>query len=99
MPSFSPPTVQQSMPGDRFWSRYSVPVGQSVVKIDGTYALHPVPWIGDLVGLTEGTDYFLGGRTYVITDEIAAALDADGFTTTSDPGYGDGDFGDEEYGS
>lgn len=86
------------MPGDRFWSRYGVPVGQSVVKVDGTYTLTPMPWQGDIQDLTEGTDYFLGGRTYVITDEVAAALDADGFTTTSDPGYGDDDYGDEGFG-
>lgn len=87
------------MPGDRFSSRYGVPVGQSVVKVDGVFTLHPVPWLGDLVDLIEGTDYFLGGRTYVITDAIATALQAAGFTTLSDPGYGDGLFTDEGFGS
>ena len=86
------------MSGDRFWSRYGVPVGQSVVKVDGTYVLMPLPWQGDIQDLTEGVDYFLGGRTYVITDDTAAALNADGFTTTSDPGFGDGFFGDEGFG-
>ena len=79
MPTFTPPTVQQSM-NDRFWGRYSIPVGQSVVKVDGTYQLLPFPWKGELDGKAEGVDYFLGGRTYVISPETATALAADGFT-------------------
>lgn len=81
MPQFTPPTVLQAQPGDRLFSRYRVPVGQSVVKINGTYMTLPFPWLGELTG-AEGTDWFLGGRTYTITPEVAAALTADGFTTT-----------------
>ena len=97
MPTFTPPTVRQSM-GGSFWERYSIPVGQSVVKIDGTYTLLPFPWKGELDDGIEGIDWFLGGRTYVITDDVAAALEADGFTTTADAGYGIGDYGDQGFG-
>ena len=79
MPSFTPPTVLQSS-SDPFWGRYSIPVGQSVVRVIDTFTLMPYPWIGDLEGLTEGTDYFLGGRTYVVSTDIADDLTADGFT-------------------
>ena len=81
MPSFTPPTVKQGS-SDYFFGRYSIPVGQSVVKKNGHYATTPYPWIGDLAGLTEGTDYFLGGHEYVVSDTVAAALQADGYTTT-----------------
>lgn len=97
MPSFTPPTVQQSM-SDPFWGRYSVPVGQSVVLTDGTYQVTPFPWAGDLEDLTQGEDYFLGGRTYEITDAIADALEGDGFTTDRISGYGEGEYGEEGYG-
>ena len=80
MPTFSPPTTKQSVPGDRLFSRYGVQVGQSVVKKNGTYVLDPYPWLGDLTGLVDGTDYFLGGHTYVISQSVADALTTDGFT-------------------
>lgn len=91
MPQFTPPTVLQSS-SDPFWGRYSIPVGQSVVKVSGTYTLMPFPWIGDLEGLTDGTDYFLGGRTYDVTEAVATALEVDGFTVAA-PGFGSGAYG------
>lgn len=98
MPTFTPPTIQQSVGGDRLFSRYQIPVGQSVVLTDGTYTLTPFPWIGDIADLTEGTDYFLGGRTYVITDAVASALEGDGFETVADAGYGEAPYGDQGFG-
>lgn len=97
MPSFTPPTVLQSS-SDSFWGRYSIPVGQSVVKVNGHFTLMPYPWLGELVDLTEGTDYFLGGRTYVVTEDIAAALEGDGFDTDADFGYGEGPYGQQGFG-
>ena len=79
MPTFEPPTILQGS-SDHFFGRYKIPVGQSVVRINGTFTLHPYPWIGDLQGLNEGTDYFLGGHTYVISQSVADALTTDGFT-------------------
>ena len=99
MPAFTPPTVEQPVdPNHRLLCRYSIQVGQSVVKFDGVYTLTPYPWIGDLEGKTEGVDYFLGGRTYQVSDDIADALEADGFTTTIGLGYGEGQYGDGDYG-
>lgn len=97
MPTFTPPTVNEGS-SDPFFGRYSIPVGQSVVKKNGHYALEPYPWLGDLVGLTDGIDYFLGGRTYTIDAATASALNADGFTTVADAGYGDAPYGDQGYG-
>lgn len=79
MPLFRPPTVNQSS-SDSFWGRYSIPVGQSVVKRDGTYQLTPFPWLGEITDLKEGVDYFLGGHEYVVSTDIASDLTADGFT-------------------
>lgn len=79
VPTFTPPTVLQGS-HDPFFGRYSIPVGQSVVKIDGAYQTLPFPWLGELDG-EEGTDWFLGGRTYTITEAVETALIADGYTT------------------
>ena len=95
MPTFTPPTVLQGST-DPFFGRYSVPVGQSVVKIDGAYQTLPFPWIGELTG-AEGTDWFLGGRTYVVTDAVATALTSAGYTTQ--PGYGEAPYGGSGYGA
>lgn len=97
MPTFTPPTIKQSVSGDRLFSRFGTQVGQSVVKFGDTYRLTPFPWLGDITDLTEGTDYFLGGRTYVITNEIAAALEVDGFAPVA-LGYGEGAYGYGAYG-
>lgn len=96
MPSFTPPTVAQGS-DDHFWGRYSIQVGQSVVKMNGVFTLSPFPWAGDLEGLTEGEDYFLGGRTYAVTAEIAAELDMAGFGSEY-IGYGEGAFSGGPYG-
>ena len=99
MPAFTPPTVSQSLdPGDRLFCRYHLQVGQSVLLRDGTYETTVFPWIGELEGLTEGVEYFLGGRTYEITDATADALEADGYTTDRTAGYGEGGFGEGGFG-
>lgn len=98
MPTFTPPTVRQSMPGDRLFSRYGVEVGQSVLLRDGHYALTPFPWQGEIAGKTEGIDYFLGGHEYVVTDDVAEALSADGFDVTPSAGYGEAPYGSDGYG-
>lgn len=92
MPTFTPPTVLQGS-SDPFFGRYSIPVGQSVVKTAGRYTTTPYPWLGDLAPLKEGTDYFLGGRTYIVSDAVATALEVDGFTIDGLPGFGEGAFG------
>lgn len=78
MPTFTPPTVNLGS-NDPFFGRYSIPVGQSVVKKNGVYELTPYPTLVELDGLDEGTDWFGGGRTYVVSAEVADALTTDGF--------------------
>lgn len=95
MPTFTPPTVKQSVGGDRLFSRYGVEVGQSVVKRGGTYHITPYPWLGEIADLEEGVDYFLGGRMYVVSSEIIAALSADGISFQH---YGQGPYGSGPYG-
>lgn len=82
MPSFTPPTQQQGVrTGDPLFDRYTVPVGLSVVRVDGAFITQPFPWLGDIADLTEGVDWFQGGRTYIISDDTAAELTAAGYTT------------------
>lgn len=78
MPTFTPPTVPQGST-DPLFGRYSIPVGVSVVKRDGIFRRTPYPALAEIANLEEGVEWFQGGRTYVISDVIAAALAADGF--------------------
>lgn len=80
---FEPPTQRQAVRGDTLFSRVSVPVGLSVVRTDGQYRTTPLPWLGELVGLKDGTDYFLGGHRYEVTNEVAAELQAAGYDVQS----------------
>jgi hypothetical protein len=81
MPTFEPPTVEEGST-DPFFGRFPTTVGQTVIKVDGTYTTRPYPWLGELDGLVEGVDYFLGGHVYTVSQTIADALAADGYTTT-----------------
>lgn len=114
MPTFTPPTIEQSVSGDPLFSRYSIPVGISVTRRGGNYGSGaygsgiyggggaftrtPCPALREIAGLVEGVDWFQGGRTYVIDDDTAAALTADGFTVTADAGYGVAPYGSQGYG-
>lgn len=81
MPLFTPPTRNEGS-SDFFFGRYSIPVGQTVVRTGGTFSTTPYPWLGDIADLTEGVDYFLGGRSYVVSAEAAAELEGDGYQVT-----------------
>ena len=83
---------------DPFFGRYSIPVGVSVVKRGGVFERRPYPALAEVAGLTEGVDWFQGGRSYTIDDDTATALTADGFTVTDD-GFGGGGFGDDGFGA
>lgn len=97
MPTFTPPTVPQGS-SDPFFGRYSVPVGVSVVRSGGVFVRRPYPALAEIASLTEGVDWFQGGRTYVIDDSTATALTADGFTVTADAGYGEAPYGSQGFG-
>lgn len=79
MPLFTPPTRNEGS-SDFFFGRYSIPVGQTVVRTGGTFSTTPYPWLGDIADLTEGVDYFLGGRSYVVSDATADELIAAGYS-------------------
>ena len=96
MPTFTPPTVNEGS-GDHFFGRYSIPVGQSVVKTNGVFRTTPYPWLGDIAHLEEGREWFGGGRTYYVDDALAAELEAAGFDIDL-PGYGEGAYGFGYYG-
>lgn len=103
--TFTPPTQATSIGrGLSLWDRFTIEVGLSVVRVGGILILHPYPVSGDLAPLTEGTDYFLGGRTYTVSDTTAAELTAAGFrlgdtSPGSDPlGFGEGGFGEGGFG-
>lgn len=102
MPLFTPPTSFESS-SDHFFGRFKIEVGLSVVKVADHYVTMPYPWLGTLAPLTEGRDYFLGGRTYTVDSSVASALEADGYTTTpvegEEPsGFGAGGFGEGGFG-
>lgn len=82
--TFEPPTVNDRVIKDNgpLFERYAIPVGQSVVKVDGVYEVSPFPWIGELVDTVEGIDYFLGGHVYRVSGAVAEDLQAAGFTVT-----------------
>lgn len=81
MPTFTPPTTTESS-DDFFFGRFQMTVGQSVVWDGAHFSTRPYPWLGEIHDLTEGETWFQGGRTYTVTSTVAAALAADGYTTT-----------------
>lgn len=78
MPLFTPPTVKQGS-NDHFFGRYSIDVGQSVLLRDGVYVTTPYPALMEVAPLVEGESWFQGGRTYVVSASVAAALVASGY--------------------
>jgi hypothetical protein len=96
MTTFTPPITYESST-DRFFGRYKVPVGISVLWNGSTFISQPYPWLGDLTNLTEGVTWFQGGRTYTVSDATADALTAAGYNTTS-AGFGSGGYGEGPYG-
>lgn len=97
MPTFTPPTVPQGST-DPFFGRYSIPVGVSVVKRDGVFRRVPYPALMEIADLEEGVEWFQGGRTYIVSDEVAETLTASGFEVVADVGYGEPDYGSQGFG-
>lgn len=101
MPYFTPPTVTESAASDKFFGRFGLEVGQSVLLVNGTYVTRPYPWLGEIrpwdgTELIEGETWFQGGRTYEVSEAVALLLSGDGFTVGN--GYGQGQYGDGYYG-
>jgi hypothetical protein len=84
--SFTPPTRNESS-DDRFWGRFGMPTGISVVWNGTAFAQSPIPWLGEiaalevnpLTGISEGYRWFRGGCTYQVDDDTAALLTSAGF--------------------
>ena len=82
---FEPPTLKDQASDDPFWGRYQTQYALSVVW-DGTKFVDvSVPMTDDLALLEDGTTYFLGGHIYTVTDEVATALQASGYTVEENP--------------
>lgn len=79
MPSFTPPTEQQSPWDGPLLSRYTLPTGISVVWNGVTFVQRPYPWLGEIAELEEGVTFFLGGRTYEVSTFTGDALTDAGF--------------------
>lgn len=92
MPIFTPPIVLGNPPvgPEHRGIAYRLfrylgpqPVGRSVIKVNGVYTTVDQPDQLMLAGLRDGVDYFLGGHgPYVVTDAVATALIAAGYTVT-----------------
>jgi hypothetical protein len=87
MPTFTPPTVPQGgmyLPRDTrrgrrlFAQARNVARGQTVVKRNGTY--ETVGEGPDVAFLATCDEVYLGGRTYEVSQEVAEALAAAGYT-------------------
>lgn len=87
--TFTPNTALEYA-DDRFFGRYGVPVGISVLWNGSTFVERPYPWLGEIrpfedfdvygTELIEGVTWFQGGRTYQVSDATATALTTAGFT-------------------
>lgn len=69
----------------RLWRHYGAnPAGASVVKVSGVYTTIRVPTSTqlDAAGGREGTDFFLGGHVYTVTQTVGEALNAGGYSVT-----------------
>lgn len=100
MPIFSPPTIEDLSPlttekgpefktteewrmSQRLFRHYGARArGRSVLKIGGVYTIIDTPTSTDIDSATE---YYAGGHIYTVSQAVADALAAAGFTTTPDP--------------
>lgn len=78
----NPPVLPDTRGVARRLFRYfgAQPVGMSVVYRAGHYVATQNPDQAELATLVQGVTYFLGGHEYWISDAVATALNADGFT-------------------
>ena len=88
MPTFEPPiayTVPRVLPDTRgvalalARNMNALPCGRTVLKISGTYATYDAP---DANTVASATEVYQGGHIYEVSDAVATALNAAGYTTT-----------------
>jgi hypothetical protein len=81
---FSPPTHEEPIRTTMLpLHYYRLTYAKSLVKVNGTFVAIRSPAPELLVGLTEGVDYFRGGYEYEVTQPVAAALEAAGYSVTT----------------
>lgn len=61
-------------------------VSDAVVMRNGHFQLVRTPSQEETAALVEGATWFSGGRSYLVSDDTATLLAADGFVTTPDLG-------------
>ena len=102
MPQFTPPTHEEPIRTDvRPLCYYRLTWAASVVRVDGVFrsVRTPSQALIDASGGVEGRDFFRGGRSYYVDENLAAKLETDGFAVNrADPGYGEGPYGTGPYG-
>ncbi len=91
MPVFSPPTVddvprvlpESRGPGVLLMRHYRLLArGRTVIKLGGTYRTVDNP---EQFTLDAATEVYLGGHIYTVTQAVADALTAAGYTVGADP--------------
>lgn len=89
-PTFQPPTADTvppflpttEGPARRLFRHYKARArGRSVLRIAGAYLTVDTPGQAQI---DTATEVYLGGHVYTVTDAVATALAAAGYTTTSD---------------
>lgn len=77
----------------RLFSFFTQTMSYAVIWRNGHFVQVRVPSQEETDALVEGVRWFTGGRTYVIDQDTAALLEADGFGGTQFTGFGDSGFG------
>lgn len=88
MQRFTPPVHYQKLSHikQKPFSFYAWPVSMSVVLRNSHFQEVRSPSQDETDALVEGETWFAGGRTYLVSDETASLLQADGFTTQPESG-------------
>lgn len=87
MATFQPPVVNDvptvlpdPHPGNALFRHYGLrPRGRTVMKVAGVYATYDYPYQGTV---DLATEVYLGGHVYTVTQAVADALTAAGYTVT-----------------
>lgn len=101
MPRFECPTHEEPMRTNVLPLRYfRLTYARSIVRVSGAFrfVLSPSTELLTAAG-DEGTDWFIGGHIYDVTDEIAEELEGIGVVPEpSSQGFGQGPFGSGPFG-
>lgn len=86
MPWFTPPTHEEPIRvSDAPLRYYRLTWANSIVKVAGHYVATRTIMPDAVADLVQGSDYFIGGYLYEVSDAVAADLTADGFITSATP--------------